>query len=128
MFPSVKILNFWKFCNFFFFFANFRDGSASGTFQAGTGPIWLDQVECQGSEASIERCVRNRWGIHDCSHSEDAGVECSMTTSKLFYGIVSYIKKLVCSLGVQEMTYFMWNWTERIYLFTINLCVKKRMV
>ncbi|CAE1178035.1 DMBT1 [Acanthosepion pharaonis] len=56
------------------------DGSASRTFQAGTGPIWLDQVECQGSEASIEQCVRNRWGIHDCSHSEDAGVECSMTT------------------------------------------------
>ncbi|NXK31712.1 MARCO protein, partial [Piprites chloris] len=43
----------------------------------GTGTIWLDEVNCGGAESSIFYCAKNNWGSHNCSHDEDAGVECS---------------------------------------------------
>ncbi|XP_035791603.1 uncharacterized protein LOC118466427 [Anopheles albimanus] len=48
------------------------------TFPPGTGQIWLDQVACNGTEASIEDCVHWHWGEHNCGHTEDVGVRCSI--------------------------------------------------
>ena len=42
----------------------------------GTGPIWLDEVSCNGNEVTIVDCIHNGWNSHDCSHGEDAGVIC----------------------------------------------------
>ncbi|KAF5284904.1 hypothetical protein FQA39_LY16859 [Lamprigera yunnana] len=50
-----------------------------GMFGAGTGPIWLDQVFCQGNESGLQHCVHWNWGEHNCEHSEDVGVTCSDT-------------------------------------------------
>ena len=43
---------------------------------AGTGPIWLDDMMCDGSELSLFSCTSSQLGSHNCGHEEDAGVEC----------------------------------------------------
>ena len=44
----------------------------------GTGQIWLDSVNCAGTESTIGNCSHSEWGVHNCDHDEDAGVECSL--------------------------------------------------
>eukprot|EP00731_Ephydatia_muelleri_P034482 Em0062g5a len=37
-------------------------------------PIWLDGVNCLGTETNVGQCPSGGWGIHNCVHLEDAGV------------------------------------------------------
>ncbi|NWQ70876.1 SRCRL protein, partial [Neopipo cinnamomea] len=39
--------------------------------------IWLDEVNCTGTENSILECPAKPWGDNNCFHGEDAGVICS---------------------------------------------------
>ena len=45
-------------------------------FGQGSGPILYDEVTCNGTETHLADCAHNGVGIHDCSHSEDAGLRC----------------------------------------------------
>ncbi|XP_040907936.1 scavenger receptor cysteine-rich domain-containing group B protein [Toxotes jaculatrix] len=47
-------------------------------FGPGTGTILLDNLKCSGAEASLQECSHISWNVHNCDHSEDAGVTCSL--------------------------------------------------
>lgn len=51
-------------------------GVGQASFGKGTGPIWLDDIDCSGEEKYIRDCGNNGWGVADCDHTEDAGVRC----------------------------------------------------
>ena len=56
------------------------DGALSApryaAFGQGTGPIWLDDVQCVGDEIAISECYHTAWEVHNCGHYRDAGVVC----------------------------------------------------
>uniref|UniRef100_A0A8C3FJ47 SRCR domain-containing protein n=1 Tax=Chrysemys picta bellii TaxID=8478 RepID=A0A8C3FJ47_CHRPI len=53
-------------------------GSAvSAAFSEGTGPIWVEKVNCRGTESSLWDCPAKPWGESNCGHKEDAAVNCT---------------------------------------------------
>ncbi|XP_056117918.1 galectin-3-binding protein A [Rhinichthys klamathensis goyatoka] len=47
-----------------------------GQYGEGSGPVWLDDMNCRGSESLLSECCFKGWGVTDCTHNEDAGVIC----------------------------------------------------
>eukprot|EP00057_Strongylocentrotus_purpuratus_P028583 XP_011683057.1 PREDICTED: soluble scavenger receptor cysteine-rich domain-containing protein SSC5D isoform X1 [Strongylocentrotus purpuratus] len=65
-------------------------------FGSGTGTIWLDEVDCSGSESNLNDCNHDTYGTHDCTHLEDVGISCGATniggtTSSSLSGVGSWI-------------------------------------
>ena len=45
-------------------------------FTNGEGQIWLDNVQCNGTETRLIDCHSTPLGQHNCDHHEDIGVHC----------------------------------------------------
>ena len=45
-------------------------------FGRGSGGILLNNLDCDGDEESLFQCSHNGLNVHNCGHSEDAGVTC----------------------------------------------------
>eukprot|EP00105_Crassostrea_gigas_P035986 XP_019920134.1 PREDICTED: deleted in malignant brain tumors 1 protein [Crassostrea gigas] len=53
----------------------------------GSGLIWLDDVKCEGTEARIQDCHHDTWGVHNCDHTEDASINCSPSRGGISFHI-----------------------------------------
>merc|ERR1712048_1362085 len=49
----------------------------SARYGKGEGPIWLDEVNCKGTEVHVSNCTSNPWGETDCEHHEDISLLCT---------------------------------------------------
>ena len=56
-------------------------GLRNAAFGQGTGPIFLDNFACIGSEAVLTNCTHDTHTA-DCTHFEDASVTCKGTRKK----------------------------------------------
>ena len=70
---------------------------SNARFGQGRGPIWLDNVECNGTEGLLLECPHQGLGHHNCGHDEDTGVICS--SGKLYY-IVTHSLCLWCTVSL----------------------------
>jgi len=51
---------------------------AASIFDAnGSGEIWMDNLNCVGTETSLDQCPFNGFGNHNCGHQEDVGLSCT---------------------------------------------------
>ena len=52
---------------------------------AGSGPIFLDDVQCTSSSTQLLECFSTPILSHNCLHSADAGVKCEGIIFNLFF-------------------------------------------
>ena len=78
-------------------------------FGEGSGPIWLDDVFCTGSESELLECPHNGIGNHNCRHFEDASVRCSLGKINIMWNIFD----LICC------TYTHVLWVLGVYMFIL---------
>ena len=74
-------------CIRFCFIVTDAQAVSSAFFGPGSGPIFLDDVRCSGSETGLLDCPST--SQHNCVHSEDAGVRCVTTGMQTLFGIVA---------------------------------------
>jgi hypothetical protein len=72
-------------------------------FTNGVGQIWLDNVQCRGTESRLIDCPALPLGTHNCAHFEDAGVSCSARKINfgriyLSIGNVKHNTSVICKL------------------------------
>ena len=63
-------------CIHYIFNSTIADAVVQGSafYGQGTGPIYLDDVQCVGNESNLLNCTYT--SQHNCVHGEDVGVQC----------------------------------------------------
>uniref|UniRef100_A0A8W8JG70 SRCR domain-containing protein n=1 Tax=Magallana gigas TaxID=29159 RepID=A0A8W8JG70_MAGGI len=52
--------------------------AANAYFEMGSGPIWMDNFQCEDHETSFTKCSFNAYGVNNCVHEKDAVVMCNV--------------------------------------------------
>jgi len=64
---------------------NRRSGrSLRNEYGPGEGEIWLDDVQCFGTETDLADCGHGGWNQHNCGHHEDVSISCGIGIFLLF--------------------------------------------
>ena len=89
-----------------------------GWWGSGKGVIWLDDVRCRGSETSLEQCDHSPWGVSNCNHDEDVGIECTSDPSAL----TTVSKEQLCyfNIHIPKHNYLQCKLNFFIFLIHIN--------
>ena len=67
----------------------------------------MDDVGCRGNETNLNDCTHRGVGVHNCGHSEDAGVICPL-------------QGILCVL--QYICYILITWLHVVfYMYNMNL-------
>lgn len=49
----------------------------SERFVLGSGPIWMAEVQCRGTESALSDCKHDERFVQFCAHTRDAGATCT---------------------------------------------------
>lgn len=60
----------------FIYFRNTSEAYKGSFYGEGVGPLWLDDVQCLGSETRIDECRHKAWGSNKCNHGMDVLINC----------------------------------------------------
>ena len=66
----------------------------SAFYGQGSGQILLDDVNCMGNEGTIVNCLHSGWEFHNCSHKNDASVNC---TAGMYMRIYIHMYACMCT-------------------------------
>ena len=80
-------------CTLLHFLSLYIGGIAysSAQFGAGSGPIFLDDVQCSSSLSQLLECYSKPILSHNCLHSADAGVGCEGIATILTDTVIKYL-------------------------------------
>jgi len=82
------------------------------SYGAGSGRIWLDEVQCSGNEKNITECRHGGWGRHDCSHSQDVSVSCATGRTSV---LSSSSSPLILKTWSENATVRFWGFRKHMW-------------
>ena len=74
-------------------------------FSQGSGPIFLDEVACDGEEGRIMECGGTAPGVHTCTHNQDVAIRC-IGKQYNYYAAIFYIISLPLAKYTKKNLYF----------------------
>ena len=63
--------------------------------------IWMNNVQCKGSENSLFSCLYDEWGNHSCESGYKAGVACNVAEGE--YGYCQYVTIFKAKCNIHDM-------------------------